>query len=424
MNFQLVGCSHHNASIELRERLAFNATQAARALDLWRERFPAAEAVLLSTCNRVEVYSASEADTATPDRQQVAGFLAEFHGLDPRSVGEEFFQQSGEAAVWHLFSVTASLDSLVLGEPQILAQVKQAYQLAQQRQSAGPLTHDMFQAALRVAKRVSRETSLYEKRVSIPSVAIGDFARQIFDSFDDKRVLVIGAGEMGQETLRYLRDAGARDVVIVNRSPERSAELAEQFGGRAAGWDELDGQLIAADLVISTTGATEPIVSLRRFQGLEPQRYQRPLLVLDLAVPRDFDPAIGDRLGVYLYSVDDLQAAAANNQKQRDAELPAALAIVEEETRLFMEQMHHRATGPIIQRLRENWQSVREQELRRLFNKLPELDEKTRGEIDQAFERFANKLLHPPLERIRDESRAGHPHGLIDALKRLFHLKD
>ncbi len=424
MNFQLVGCSHHNASIELRERLAFNPTQAARALDLWRERFPAAEAVLLSTCNRVEVYSASETDVATPDRQQVASFLAEFHGLEPASVGEEFFQQSGEAAVWHLFSVTASLDSLVLGEPQILAQVKQAYQLAQQRQSAGPLTHDMFQAALRVAKRVAGETSIYEKRVSIPSVAIGDFARQIFDSFDDKRVLVIGVGEMGQETLRYLRDAGARDVVIVNRSPERAAELATQFAGHAAPWEELDQQLIAADLIVSTTGATEPIVSLKRFQQLEPQRYQRPLLILDLAVPRDFDPAIGDRLGVYLYSVDDLQSAAANNQRQRDAELPAALAIVEEETRLFMEQMHHRATGPIIQRLRENWHSVREQELRRLFNKLPDLDEKTRAEIDQAFERFANKLLHPPLERIRDESRAGHPHGLIDAMKRLFHLKD
>ena len=208
MNFQLVGCSHHNASIEMRERLAFSTTQAARALDLWRERFPAAEAVLLSTCNRVEVYSASEAEIVGPNHEQVAEFLSEFHGLEPDALGNEFFQQSGEAAVWHLFMVTASLDSLVLGEPQILAQVKQAYQLAQQRHSAGPLTHDMFQAALRVAKRVSRETSLYEKRVSIPSVAIGDFARQIFDSFDDKRVLVIGAGEMGQETLRYLARRG------------------------------------------------------------------------------------------------------------------------------------------------------------------------------------------------------------------------
>jgi glutamyl-tRNA reductase len=424
MNFQLVGCSHQNASIELRERLAFNPTQAARALDLWRERFPAAEAVLLSTCNRVEVYSASEAEATGPNHEQVAKFLSEFHGLEPGAVGNEFFQQSGEAAVWHLFTVTASLDSLVLGEPQILAQVKQAYQLAQQHHSAGPLTHDMFQAALRVAKRVARETSLYEKRVSIPSVAIGDFARQIFDSFDDKQVLVIGAGEMGQETLRYLRDGGARDVTIVNRSAARASELATEFSGRSAPWEELDAHLVAADLVVSTTGAQEPIVSLERFQRLEPLRYQRPLLILDLAVPRDFEPAIGDRLGVYLYSVDDLQAAAAHNRQQRDAELPAALAIVEEETRLFMEQMHHRATGPIIARLRENWQSLREQELRRLFNKLPELDPKTRAEIDQAFERYANKLLHSPLEQIRDESRKGHPHGLIEALKRLFHLKD
>jgi glutamyl-tRNA reductase len=380
--------------------------------------------VLLSTCNRVEVYSASEAETAGPNHQQVAKFLVEFHGLEPEWLESGFFQQSGEAAVWHLFTVTASLDSLVLGEPQILAQVKQAYQLAQQHHSAGPLTHDMFQAALRVAKRVARETSLYEKRVSIPSVAIGDFARQIFDTFDDKRVLVIGAGEMGQETLRYLRDGGARHVTIVNRSPARAAELAEQFAGRAAPWEELDQHLIDADLIVSTTGAGEPIVSLDRFQRIEPQRYQRPLLILDLAVPRDFDPAISDRLGVYLYSVDDLQAAAAHNRQQRDAELPAALAIVEEETRLFMEQMHHRATGPIIQRLRENWQSLREQELRRLFNKLPNLDAATKAEIDQAFERYANKLLHPPLQQLRDDSRQGHPHGLMEALKRLFHLKD
>jgi glutamyl-tRNA reductase len=424
VNFQLVGCSHHNSPIELRERLAFDMTQAAQALDLWRERFPAAEAVLLSTCNRVEVYSASEADVAVPDTQQVTKFLTDCHGLAPGAVGDEFFQQSGEAAVWHLFTVTASLDSLVLGEPQILSQVKQAYQLAQQRHSAGPLTHDMFQAALRVAKRVARETSLYEKRVSIPSVAIGDFARQIFDSFDDKRVLVIGAGEMGQETLRYLRDAGARDVTVANRNPQRAAELAAQFDGRSVPWDELDRSLVDADLIVSTTGAAEPIVSLERFKRLEPHRYQRPLLILDLAVPRDFDPAIAERLGVYLYSVDDLQAAAASNRQQRDAELPAALAIVEEETRLFMEQMAQRATGPIIRRLRENWQSLREQELRRLFNKLPDLDERVRAEIDQAFERYANKLLHPPLERLRDESRSGHPHGLIEALKRLFHLKD
>lgn len=424
MKLQMVGCSHHNAPIALRERLAFNPEQAAKALDRWRSRYPATEAVLLSTCNRVEVYTASDEDAAGPNHHEVAEFLADFHGLELPEIFDDLFEQSGEAAVRHLFTVAASLDSLVLGEPQILAQVKQAYQLAQQRDSAGPLTHEMFQAALHVAKRVARETTIYEKRVSIPSVAVGDFARQIFDRFDDKQVLVIGAGGMGEETLRYLKDAGARDVTIVNRSAERAADLAERFAAMSAPWEELDRRLAAADLVVSTTGAVEPIVTLERFLKLEPERYQRTLLVLDLAVPRDFEPAIGNRLGVYLYSVDDLEEAARQNRQQRDRELPAALAIVDDETRRFMEEIHHRATGPIIQRLRENWGEIGEQELRRLFNKLPDLNERQRDEIRQTFERYVNKMLHPPLERLRDDSRHGHPHGLLEALKRLFHLKE
>jgi glutamyl-tRNA reductase len=200
--------------------------------------------------------------------------------------------------------------------------------------------------------------------------------------------------------------------------------LAEQLGGRAAQWDELDHLLIAADLIVSTTGASQPVVGLERYRRIEAERFQRPLFILDLAVPRDFDPAIADCLGVYLYSVDDLAAACERNRQERDRELPRALAIVEEETARFMTELHHRATGPIIQRLRQGWQSLRDQELARLFNKLPSLDDRARGEIRQAFDRYVNKLLHPPLESLRDESRHGAPHGLLEALKRLFHLKD
>jgi glutamyl-tRNA reductase len=424
MKLQMVGCSHHHSSLALRERLAFNPAQAAEALDLWRSRFPAAEAVLLSTCNRVELYTAWDTGAAGPNHQQVAEFLAAFHGIDLAAVFDDLFEQSGEAAVRHLFTVAASLDSMVLGEPQILAQVKQAYQLAQERASTGPLTHEMFQAALRVAKRVASETSINRKRVSVASVAVGDFARDIFDRFDDKQVLVIGAGEMAEEALRYLRDEGARQPTIVNRNPERASAMAEQFAGRSTAWDQLDEQLIAADLIVSATGAAEPIVTLERFGRIEPRRYQRPLLILDLAVPRDFEPAIGDRLGVYLYSVDDLEAVCRRNRRDRDNELPAALEIIEEETQRFMEDLHHRATGPVVQRLRENWQELRDQELERLFGKLPDLAESQREEIRRSFERYVNKMLHPPLERIRDESRRGHPHGLLEALKRLFHLKD
>jgi glutamyl-tRNA reductase len=424
MKLQMVGCSHHNVSVELRERLAFSPDQAAAALDAWRHRFPTSEAVLLSTCNRVELYAAADDIADVPSDRQVKEFLAEFHGLELHQVFDDLFEQSGEAAVRHLFTVAASLDSMVLGEPQILAQVKQAYQLARDQESIGPITHEIFQRALRVAKRVATETSINEKRISVASVAVADFARNVFERFDDKQVLVIGAGETAEETLLYLQEAGAQHVTVINRSPGTAADLAKRYNGQTATWDELETQLIAADVIISATSATEPVVSLKRFQKIEPQRFQRPLFILDLAVPRDFDPTVSDCIGVYLYSVDDLKETCRRNRADREQELPAAMKIVEEETSLFMHELYHRATGPIIRQLRQGWQEVREQELTRLFNKLPDLSEDERREISQAFERYVNKLLHPPLESLRDESRSGTPHGLLDALRKLFRLGD
>jgi glutamyl-tRNA reductase len=420
----MIGCSHHHSSVAMRERLAFGPAQIGEALDRLRAQFPLSEAVLLSTCNRVEIYTAAEQPEGSPSHEQVAQFMADFHGLPIYEIFDDLFERTGEDAVRHLFMVAASLDSMVVGEPQILSQVKQAYETAKVRHSAGPLTHGIFQTAVRVAKRVASETTLHQRRVSIPSVAVGDFAAQIFERFDDKQVLVVGAGEMGEETLRYLQNEGAHNVTVVNRSLERAEQLASRWQGRAAGWEKLPEELVRADLVISTTGADEPVVTLAAFKRIEAARYQRPLFILDLAMPRDFDPAIGDRLGVYLYSIDDLQAACQNNRKARDSELPSAIHIVEEETGRFMAELHHRATAPIIKRLKDGWQQPKEDELRRLFNKLPELDDKVRGEITQSFERLINKLLHPPLESLRSESQQGPPHGLLEALKRLFQLKD
>jgi len=424
VKLQMVGCSYHNAPVELRERLAFSPAQAGEALENLRVRFPQTEAVVLSTCNRMEIYTAAEDPALGPSHEDVARFVADFHGLPIAQVFDDLFERTGDDAVRHLFTVAASLDSMVVGEPQILAQVKQAYELANQCNSTGPLTHSIFQAAVRVARRVTTETALHQRRVSIPSVAIADFARQIFERFDDKHVLVIGAGEMGEETLRYLQDEGAHDITIINRTPGRAQELAERWRGRAEAWEQLGAVLAKADLVISTTGATEPVVTLPIYRQIEPLRKQRPLFILDLAIPRDFEPAIGDCLGVYLYSIDDLQSACQRNRAERDKELPSAIHIVEQETSRFMAELHHRATGPIIRRLREGWHQPKEDELRRLFNKLPDLDERSREEIANSFDRLINKLLHPPLESLRNEAQKGPPHGLLDALKRLFRLED
>ena len=423
MLVQVVGCSHHGTSIAVRERLAFTPEQTREALDHWRRVFPGVEAVLLSTCNRVEIYAATERQPE-PTLDQIAKFLARFHGLDPAEVVEHLYQYSDEAAVRHLFTVASSLDSMVLGEPQILAQVKQAYRVGAEQDNTGPLMHAVFQAALRVARRVAGETAIHQRRVSIPSVAVADFARAIFERFDDKLALVIGAGEMAEECLCYLQEEGVRRITVVNRHFQRAEELARQWCGRAVPWEELPQALVAADLVVSTTGSGKPIVTRDQFAAVEAQRFERPLLILDLAVPRDFEPSIGDRPDVYLYSIDDLQAACGRNRTQRDKELPAAMHIVEQETARFMAEMYHRTISPVIERLRLGWQKPKEEELQRLLNKLPDLDDRQRDEIRHSFDRLVNKLLHPPLESLRDESREGVPRGLLDALARLFQLKD
>jgi glutamyl-tRNA reductase len=235
---------------------------------------------------------------------------------------------------------------------------------------------------------------------------------------------VIGAGEMAEETLRYLTDQGARQISVVNRSPERAEALARRWDGRAFPWETRFETLARADLVVSTTGAEEPVVTLEDFRKIEASRYERPLFILDLAVPRDFDPAIGDRPEVYLYSIDDLRQACERNRKARDRELPAAMRIIDQETRRFMADLHHRVTGPVIQRLQRGWQRPKEEEIDRLFHKLPELDDRARDEIRQAFDRLVNKLMHPPLESLRNESRQGIPNTLLEALTKLFQLKD
>ncbi|MFN7811790.1 MAG: glutamyl-tRNA reductase, partial [Planctomycetia bacterium] len=396
----------------------------AEALARFRDRFPGREGVLLSTCNRVEFYAAGTGTAGPPGADELVSFLADCRGIDAGLLTPVLAGERDEAVVRHLFAVASGLDSMVLGEPQILAQVKQAWALAQEHRTTGPLTGEMFQAALRTAKRVATETALGRERVSIPSVAVADFASGVFERFDDKRVLLLGAGKMAAETLRYLREAGARDVTVVNRTATRAVELAARLGARPGDFSELAAELAAADVVVSTTAATEPVVTETLFAEVERQRGGRPLVGPVLAGPRDCAPRSGSRPGVWLDSVDDLATACAANRRSRQRELPAALTIVEEETLRFMGDLHHRSTAPVIEQLRAGWNETGEAELDRLFRRLPGLGAAERAEIRQAFERYAAKLLHPPLASLRNESRSGPPHGLLDALRRLFDLKE
>ncbi|MGQ0635040.1 MAG: glutamyl-tRNA reductase [Planctomycetaceae bacterium] len=425
MNLQVVYCNHQTAALSLRERLAFAREQLPQAYSALRSAFPRAEWVVLSTCNRVEVYSAQEDPAQVPSHQDVARFFADFHHVPLTEFFDDLLERTGPDVVRHLFQVASSLDSMVLGESQIVAQVKEAYSLAQAHAASGPLTNELFQRALNVAKRVRTETALSEGRVSVASVAVGEFGKSIFDRFDDKVVLIIGAGEMAVETVRYLRDEGAQRVVVANRTLERAKALADEWGGEAASFEELDRWLAQADVIVSTTGASPCLIDRDRFGRVRRHSAGKPVFILDLAVPRDFDPACRDLdENVFLYCLDDLEQICDQNRRRRQRELEQALAIVDSETDKFMAGLYHRATGPIVRRLREQWRTVVDQETARLFARLPHVTGADRAEIERAIEQMTNKLLHPPLEALRDEAREGTPHTLTDALRRLFRLSD
>lgn len=425
MNLQVVYCSHQTADLGVRERLAFSSEELlSRAYTRLRSDFPDSELVVLSTCNRVELYTAQESPDTAPSHEQLAAFLSEFHGIPISLFFDVLPEATGPEAVKHLFQVASGLDSMVVGEPQIVSQVKEAYRVAEINEGCGPLTNALFQQAIRVSKRVRTETKLAEGRISIASVAVGDFAKGIFDRFDDKRVVVIGAGEMAEETLRYLKDEGVDDIMVVNRNPQRAAQLAADWGGSARDFEQLDRWMSEADVIVSTTGAERPIVDERRLKQARVASGGKPVFILDLGAPRDFDPACGGLDDVFLYDIDALEATCEANRSARSAQIGKGQEIIAEETERFLQEVYHRATGPIIKRLREEWHAVREEEVGRLFGKLGNLTDADREAIERSIERIVNKLLHPPLETLRDQAREGTPHGLLDALKRLFHLRD
>jgi glutamyl-tRNA reductase len=423
VNLLALYCTHETTPLATRERLAFASRDRIQlAYAELKHRFPDSEAVILSTCNRVEIYFASPEDDPEVVRDHLTHFLAEFHQVPLEEFVDKLQAASGSEAVWHLFDVISSLNSMVLGEPQIVNQVRQAYREAEEFGACGPMVHSLFQSAIRVSGRVRSETRLAEGRVSIASVAVGDFAKSIFDNFADKLVLIVGAGEMAEETLRYLKDEGVRDIVVVNRSLERAERLAREWGGRAEPWETLDRWMGYADVIVSTTGAEKPIVDVARFRKARASAGGRPAFILDLGAPRDFEPAVGDMNDVFLYDIDSLSRTCEDNRRARVREIDHARQIVSEELQRFMSEYHHRASGDVLTRLMDDWHAISKEELSRLFNKLPHTTPKDREAIERTVERIVNKLLHPPLTVLKDEAREGTPHGLINALKRLFRL--
>jgi len=267
VNLQVVYCNHQTAGLDIREKLAFSSKeQLDNAYSVLKKSYPETEMVVISTCNRVELYTATQESETGPSHQDLAKFFSDFHQVPVSDFFEDFLERTGPDAVRHLFQVASSLDSMVLGEPQIVNQVKEAYQRATENALCGPLTHALFQQAIRVSARVRTETQLSEGRVSIASVAVGTFGKGIFERFDDKTVLIIGAGEMAEETLIYLKDEGVKHIVVVNRSLENAQKLAMKVGGEAKPYQDLEDCMADADVIVSTTGASQPIVDVACFQ--------------------------------------------------------------------------------------------------------------------------------------------------------------
>lgn len=428
MKLLAVGVDYRSAPASVREALAFDGPKASDGLDALTRGFPGSEFVVLSTCNRVEVYAAGDLGVV-PEVEALTAFLADFHKVASETFSSHLVGYHDEGVVGHLFRVSASLESLVLGEGQILGQVREAYRAAQERNAVGTILHKLFENSLRVGKKVREETGMDQGKLSIASVAV-DVARAMFDTFSDKTVLVVGAGKMADLTLRNLKTLNPGRLLVTNRNPERALAAAEKWDGRAVPFDRLNMALIEADVVVSTTAAAEVVVTYDQYVRVQRARKNRLALILDIAIPRDFEPKIGELEQVMLYNVDDLRAQAEENRRHRRKGIDPALVIIEREAAAcYASLLHHRYAGAVLRQLGDNWDAIRQRELDVLFSSSPDLTPAQRESIAHSFRRLQNQYLHQPRAALRLAASNPHlvpdqPHSLLNVVRHLFGLAD
>jgi len=420
MHLLLVGISHKTAPVELRERLDFHTRGLDVALRELGPRLASSETVVLSTCNRAELYAA--ADQIDQARTELVKFIADFHGVDRAALTAHLYELSDGDAVRHLFRVASGLDSLVVGEPQILGQVKEAYTAAADVRAVGPVLNRLFHSSFGVGKRVRTETALGSGAVSV-SFAAMSLARKIFGDLKGRSVVVVGAGEMGKLTAMHMKSQGVTHVTIVSRTMAHAARTAEAIGGaRAAPWDDLDGALAGSDIVISATGAAAPILTKARIEGIMRPRRSRALFIIDIAMPRDVEPAAGELEQVFLYNIDDLQAVVAENVARRSSEIARAEAIIAEEVDKFSGWLRSRSAIPTVVALRQRFEAIRRAELERLEFKLSTLPPEARARVDDITRLIVEKLLHTPTEQLKTLGDPDTVGTYSEALTRLFAL--
>jgi glutamyl-tRNA reductase len=380
---------------------------------------PLAEGLIVSTCNRVELYTA----TKDPDAAIAAmrRFLADFHKISLDEINPHLYDYHGEEAIRHLFRVASSLDSMVIGEPQILGQIKTAYGYAVEFKTAGLVLNRFMHKAFSVAKRVRTETGIASNAVSVSFAAV-ELARKIFDKLDNKGVMIIGAGEMCELAAKHFINNGVTKTLVTNRTFERAEKLAVEFKGRAVHFESFTEHLAEVDIVLTSTGAPNFILGHRQMEEVLKRRKHKPMFLIDIAVPRDIDPKVNELDNVYLYDVDDLQEVVQANLKERKKEASKAEGIVEQEIGQFHLWLSNLDVKPTIIALRHRFNELRTQELERTFGNLKDLTDKQRKGIEAMTNALINKLLHQPIAVLKRSQEADGGEDYVDAVRTLFDL--
>ncbi len=415
----VAGLSHRTAPLDVREQLALEADKLREVLADLAGSGVCSELMVLSTCNRVEVYGV--ADVAGEARDAAFRRMGAQKGMDLRVLEPLLYTTTGADAVRHAFRVAASLDSMVLGEPQILGQVKDAFVLAQTCRTLGPTLHALMSQAFAVAKRVRTDTEIGRYAVSVSFAAV-ELARKIFGSLRGKAVLLIGAGEMGELAARHLQDQGTLPIYVANRTWGRAQELARDLAGTAVRYEDVTSVMAEVDIVITSTAAQEPIVRATEVDAVMRARHARPLFFVDIAVPRNVEAAVNDLDNVYCYDVDDLRLVVESNMRERQREAQRGEQLVEREVARFVERLKDLEVVPTIVSLREKLEDIRRAEVARALGRLPGVDEATKEALEALSQAIVNKVLHAPTVKLRDSSRAGHGRRWIEVISELFGL--
>jgi len=415
----VAGLSHRTAPIAVREQLVVDEDKLREILADLTGRGTCAEVMIVSTCNRVEVYGVAEA----PGEARGAAFrqMGAHRGLGLPALEPLLYSLDGAEAVQHAFRVASSLDSMVLGEPQILGQVKDAFALAQSCRTVGPVLHSLMSQAFAVAKRVRSDTEVGRHAVSVSFAAV-ELARKIFDGLDGRSVLLVGAGEMGELAARHFQDHGTLPVYVANRTAGRAQALARELAGTAVPFEDLFSVMGQVDIVITSTAAGEAIITAGDVAPELPGRRGRPLFFIDISVPRNVDPSVNDLDNVFVYDVDDLRSVVEANLRERKRQAQQAESLVEREVAKFADRLRSLEVVPTIVSLREKLEEIRKTELSRTLSRLPGADEVTRQALEALSQGIVNKILHAPTVKLRDSSKAGHGHRWIEVISELFGL--